>query len=154
MSHPGGYAAQEPDPAETGVGPAYGELEERSARLASHLREQGVRRGDVVALLADDDPRAFEVYRAATRSGLYVTTVNHLSAAEARNIVADSGAAVLIASRSQAGLAQAIVSRGVEARLRLAYGGVVVGFDSYGDAVAGASSEAHADQSDGWPTHA
>ncbi|MEU6990880.1 acyl-CoA synthetase [Streptomyces sp. NPDC046465] len=78
---------------------SYGQLEERSLRLADHLRAAGLRRGDHLALLCDNDPRALEIYWAAMRSGLYLTAVNHhLSDDEAAYIVRDCGAGVLIVS--------------------------------------------------------
>jgi fatty-acyl-CoA synthase len=77
---------------ETGEQLSYAELEERSTRLAHLLREAGLRRGDVVALLSNNDLRCFEVYWAAMRSGLYITAVNHhLAADEVAYIVNDSG---------------------------------------------------------------
>ncbi|MFI7343813.1 acyl-CoA synthetase [Streptomyces sp. NPDC050085] len=77
----------------------YGELEENSLRLADHLRASGMRKGDHLALLSDNDPRVFEVYWAALRSGLYLTAVNHhLTAEEAAYIVRDCGAKALIVS--------------------------------------------------------
>ena len=54
----------------------YSQLDERSTRLAGVLREAGLRKGDSVALLSDNNPRCFEVYWAALRSGLYITPVN------------------------------------------------------------------------------
>ncbi|MEV1022789.1 acyl-CoA synthetase [Streptomyces sp. NPDC050264] len=76
---------------------SYGALEDNSLRLADHLRAVGLRRGDHLALLSDNDPRVMEVYWAALRSGLYLTAVNHhLTAEEAAYIVRDCGAAALI----------------------------------------------------------
>ncbi|MEV5610745.1 acyl-CoA synthetase [Streptomyces sp. NPDC052225] len=99
--YPGAY-----DPARPAVVTAdgnttltYGQLEENSLRLADHLRSAGLRRGDHVALLADNDPRVLEVSWAAMRSGLYLTAVNHhLTAEEAAYIVRDCGAGTLIVS--------------------------------------------------------
>ncbi|WP_338702786.1 acyl-CoA synthetase [Streptomyces sp. Q6] len=99
--YPGAY-----DPARPAVVTAdgnttltYGQLEENSLRLADHLRSAGLRRGDHLALLADNDPRVLEVSWAAMRSGLYLTAVNHhLTAEEAAYIVRDCGAAALIVS--------------------------------------------------------
>jgi len=79
----------------------FGELEDRSARIASALHRLGLRTGDVVALLTDNTPEAFEVYWAAMRSGLYITLVNwHLAPSEVAYILQDSGAKVLVASSS------------------------------------------------------
>src|ERR1700728_3654028 len=100
--YPGRHAAQTPGKiaavlAETGETLTYGELEQRSVQLARVLHEAGLRRGDVVALLTENSLRAFEVYWAAVRSGLYITAVNyHLAADEAAYIIDDSGAKALV----------------------------------------------------------
>jgi fatty-acyl-CoA synthase len=143
--YPGRHAAQNPDKAaailaETGETLTYGELERRSAALAHVLHDAGLRRGDVVALLTENHLRAFEVYWAAIRSGLYLTAVNyHLSAAETGYIVRDSGARALIISAAQAEAGRAILDEvAPEARLRLAFGGAAEGYASYEDAIAAA----------------
>ncbi|CAM5630370.1 Acyl-CoA synthetase OS=Streptomyces alboniger OX=132473 GN=CP975_32685 PE=3 SV=1 [Streptomyces alboniger] len=137
--HPGAY-----DPAGPAVVAAdgtrtltYGQLEERSLRLADHLRAAGLRRGDHLALLCDNDPRALEVYWAALRSGLYLTAVNHhLRAEEAAYIVRDCGASALIVSGSLAELGASV--------RELAEGPpIVLGLDdgTYDRALAAASAE-------------
>ncbi|WP_026310623.1 acyl-CoA synthetase [Parafrankia elaeagni] len=99
--YPGVHAARTPDQpavimAASGARLTFGELEENSLRLAHRLREQGLRRGDVIALFSGNDPRVFEVYWAAQRTGLYVTAVNKLLGPdELRYILADSGAQAL-----------------------------------------------------------
>jgi long-chain acyl-CoA synthetase len=99
--YPGVHAAQAPErPAVIMLGSGsrltFGELEENSRRLAHRLLDQGFRRGDVIALLSGNDPRVFEVYWAAQRTGLYVTAINeHLSPDEIRYILEDSGAQAL-----------------------------------------------------------
>src|SRR5215470_7183256 len=112
--YPGKYAAETPDRvaatlAETGETLTFGQLEERSVRLAHVLHEAGLRPGDVVALLTENNLRAFEVYWAAMRSGLYITAVNwHLKPDEIAYIVNDSGATALIVSAGQAAAAEAV----------------------------------------------
>ncbi len=153
--HPGTYAADTPDAIAavmTGTGEtlSYGELDRRSAQLARVLRAAGLRPGDVVALLTENHLRAFEVYWAAMRSGLYITAVNyHLKPDEVAYIVSDSGAAVLIVSAEQAATAAAIADQTAGVRLRLAFGGPVTGYDSYEDTIAAASAEPFADQPHG-----
>ncbi len=97
--------------------------------------------GDVVALLTDNQPEAFEVYWAALRSGLYVTAINHhLAPDEVAYVLDDCGATALVISATTSEL----VSRtSVPDRIhtRLAFGGAVPGFDDYGAALATASSE-------------
>src|SRR6516165_3532590 len=104
----GTYAAEAPDRiaavmAGGGETLSYGDLERRSVQLAHVLYEAGLRPGDAVALLTENNLRAFEVYWAAMRSGLYITAVNwHLKADEVAYIVNDSGATALIVSAEQA----------------------------------------------------
>ena len=54
----------------------YGELDARSNRLAHLLRAEGLKRGDVLALYMENNPRFLEIAWAALRSGLYLTAVN------------------------------------------------------------------------------
>src|ERR1700723_435525 len=142
--YPGTYAAQAPGKiaavmAGTGDRVSYGELERRSVQLAHVLHEAGLRPGDVVALLTENSLRAFEVYWAAMRSGLYITAVNfHLSPDEVAYIVSDSGAKALIVSAGQAATSAAILGSTPGVALRLAFGGPVAGYDSYPDALAAA----------------
>jgi fatty-acyl-CoA synthase len=120
----------------------YGELEENSARLARVLHDAGLRRGDGLALLADNDPRVFEVYWAARRSGLYLTPINsHLAPDEVRYILEDSGAKALVVSAAKGELAQAILPGPTSMRLHLAFGGHVVGYADYTAALAGAATD-------------
>src|SRR6516162_11884487 len=144
--YPGTYAAEAPDRAAavmagTGETLSYGDLERRSVQLAHVLYEAGLRPGDVVALLTENSLRAFEVYWAAMRSGLYITAVNfHLRPDEAAYIVRDSGAAALIVSAGQAATAEALAGQTPAVRLRLAFGGNVSGYGSYEDGIAAASA--------------
>jgi long-chain acyl-CoA synthetase len=153
--YPGTYAAEEPDRiaavmAGTGETIGYGELERRSVQLAHVLHEAGLRPGDVVALLTENNLRAFEVYWAAMRSGLFITAVNNrLKPDEVAYIISDSGATALINSAGLAATAEAIIDRTGGIKLRLAYGGPVPGHDSYEAAIAAASEVPFADQPQG-----
>ena len=131
----------------TGRTLTYAELEERSARLANFFTGHGLRRGDHVALLSDNDPAVFEVYWATQRCGLYITPVNsHLAAPEVAYIVNDCGAQALIVAASLAGLARDIAADVPAARIRLAFGGDVEGYDSYDAALSSSSPERRAVQ--------
>jgi long-chain acyl-CoA synthetase len=153
--YPGTYAAEAPDRAAavmagTGETLSYGDLERRSAQLAHVLHDAGLRPGDVVALLTENNLRAFEVYWAAMRSGLFITAVNNrLKPDEVAYIVNDSGAAALIVSAELAATAEAIMDRTPGLTLRLAYGGSVQGHDSYEETIAAASQVPFADQPQG-----
>jgi len=149
---PGTWARTHPDKpavvmAGSGRSLSYAELDERSLRLARHLHDAGLRRGDVVALVSDNAPEAYEVYWAALRSGLYVTAVNHhLAPGEASYVVGDCGARVLVVSAAVADLAAGLE---VDVEGRLAFGGPVEGYADYEAALAAAGTEPLEDQTHG-----
>lgn len=144
--YPGTWAATTPDKpalimAGSGRTLTYGELDERSLRLARHLRAAGLGPGDVVALISDNRPETYEVYWAALRSGLYITAVNsHLAAGEASYIVRDCGAKALVVSAALATMV-ADLDADLDLSVRLAYGGPLPGYDDYETALAGAGTE-------------
>ncbi len=146
--YPGTHAAEAPDRVAavmTGTGEtlSYGDLERRSVQLAHVLHEAGLRPGDVVALLTENNLRAFEVYWAALRSGLYITAVNNrLKPDEVAYIVSDSGATALIVSAELAATAEAITGLTAGVKLRLAFGGPVQDHGSYEQTIAAAADGA------------
>src|SRR3954453_20277578 len=106
--------------ADTGETLTYGELEERSTRLAHVLRDAGLEKGDAVARLSENDPVYLVAYWAALRSGLYLVAINyHLTAEEQAYILADCGATVLLSSAGRAERAREIADQtpGVTTRL-------------------------------------
>ena len=135
--YPGTHAATAPERpavimAESGSTVTYGQLDENSARLAAALRQLGLGPGDVIAVMSDNAPEAFEIYWAAVRSGLYVTFVNwHLSPAEAAYIVTDSGARVVFTSAGVASLGEEVATLAPGPQHWFAFGGAVRGHDSY-----------------------
>ena len=108
MAYPGVHAASKPDhPAIIMAGSGdmltYRQLDERSNQLAQAFRQQGLRRGDHVALFMENQLRYMEVVWACFRSGLYVTAINsYLTAEEAAYIIDDCDAQVVISSRAKA----------------------------------------------------
>jgi len=117
----------------------FGELEERSCRLAQALFARGLRPGDHVAVLLPNDDRTHEVAFALQRSGLYYTMVNtHLAADEAAYIVNDCEARTLITSSALAPLATELVALTPAVERRLMIGDhVAAGHESYDGFVAG-----------------
>ncbi|NIH81516.1 acyl-CoA synthetase [Amycolatopsis viridis] len=125
----------------------YGELDERSTRLADALTGAGVGRGDTVALLSDNSVRAYEVYWAAMRSGRYIAAVNsHLAPAEAAYIVSDSGARALVVSAALGPLARAVAELLPDVPVKLVYGGEADGYAGYDAFLASGSPCRRADQ--------
>lgn len=87
--------------ARTGTVIDFAELEKRANRLAHFWYAAGLREGDTVAALLENNEHVHAVMWAARRSGLYYTLINtHLTAAEAAYIVDNSSAKALIGSRA------------------------------------------------------
>jgi acyl-CoA synthetase (AMP-forming)/AMP-acid ligase II len=154
--YPGIYADREPDRAavimaSTGEVITYGQLDERSTRLARLLRAAGLRRGDHLALFMENQPNFLDVVWAALRSGLYITAVNsHLKPDELAYILDDCEAKALVTSNALAGVASEVDwSELSRVTTRLMTDGAVDGFDSYEDAVASVSAERLEDESNG-----
>src|SRR4030095_863404 len=96
----------------TGEVVTYRQLETRSNQGAHLFRSLGLKRGDSIALMMDNNARYFEICFAAQRSGLFFTAMSsRLSTQEAEYILADCGAKVLIVSSSLATQAAELLSR-------------------------------------------
>jgi long-chain acyl-CoA synthetase len=135
--YPGNFVATTPDkpaivrPA-TGESLTYRQLDESSVRLAKYLRELGLKPGDHLALISDNDLRVMEVYWAALRSGLYITVVNwHLTASESSYVVDDCGAKALIVSANAVRAVDQSDGAYPNVQHRLVYGGELPGFEDY-----------------------
>ncbi len=145
---PGNFVATTPDkPAvirpSTGERLTYRELDERSTRLARHLRSLGLKVGDHLALVSSNDLRVLEVYWAALRSGLYITVVNWHLTPRRKPVTSWTTAEPRCSSCPPTPAAPCRATRisFPRVRHRLVYGGVLDGFDSYDDAVEAQSAE-------------
>ena len=77
----------------------FDDLEARANRLAHRFRKAGLREGDTVAILMENNEHIHAVMWGARRSGLYYVPINtHLTAAEAAYIVDNSNAKAIIGS--------------------------------------------------------
>jgi long-chain acyl-CoA synthetase len=129
MYHPCHHAQRTPDKpayvmARSGEVVTYRQLEDRSNQGAQMFRSLGLKRGDTIALLLENNARFFEIYFAAQRSGLFITAMStRLSAEEAEYIVRDCGAKLLAVSASLADQAAALLRRNPDIRWRYAVGG-------------------------------
>ena len=98
-------AAQRPAVRSGDVSLTYAEMWGRCRRLWGALRGLGLRRGDRVAVVAQNSPRYVDLYQAVPGAGLVLVPLNHRhSDAELRYALEDSGARVLFAARSVGGL--------------------------------------------------
>src|SRR5699024_7314029 len=149
--YPGTFAATDPDKAavvrpSTGQTLTYGGLEQRSRKVAHLLRDAGLRPGDHVAMVSDNDIAMLEVYWGALRSGLYITAVNwQLTAEETAFVLADCRAAVVFVSARAEAAVEAIAGRlGPQVRRTVAWGGTIEGFEDYEQLLAERSEERRA----------
>jgi fatty-acyl-CoA synthase len=118
---------------------SFGELEARANRLAHRFRQAGLREGDAVAILMENNEHIHAVMWAARRSGLYYVPINtHLTASEAAYIVDNSNAKAIIGSAALrdtcAGLAEHLPG-GLPDLLMIA-GGDLPGWECYPECVA------------------
>jgi long-chain acyl-CoA synthetase len=111
------HAAAQPDRPATIVYPAarvvtFGELEARANRLAHYFRKAGLRSGDAIAILMENNEHMHSVMWAARRAGLYYVPINtHLTAAEAAYIVDNSNAVGIIGSAALRATLEALGGR-------------------------------------------
>jgi long-chain acyl-CoA synthetase len=77
----------------------FGDLEARADQLAHYFSRSGLREGDAIAILMENNEHIHAVMWAARRSGMYYVPINtHLAAAEAAYIVDNSNAVAIIGS--------------------------------------------------------
>ena len=135
--HPSIHALSTPNKpayimAESGQVVTYAQLNQRSNQAAQLFRSLGVRVGDHIAILMENNAEYMEVCWAAQRSGLIYTAIStHLAPDEIAYILDNCDAVLLLASKKMAALATA-ASEGISAlRQRLMVQGVEIGFSSY-----------------------
>ncbi|MFA1546989.1 AMP-binding protein [Actinomadura chokoriensis] len=153
--HPGAHARRTPNkPAVVmadGRSIGYAELEAAANRLAHLFRSAGLRRGDHIALVAENRPELFVVVWAAQRSGLHYTLCSTLlNAEELARIVDDCTARVLIATDATIEVAQAVAAPAVERRLLIGERrGAPAGWEPLETALAGRPATPIADEAEG-----
>jgi long-chain acyl-CoA synthetase len=114
--HPSIFAASHPDRLAYVVVPngeqvTYAQLEARSNQAAHLLRSLGLKRGDVIAILLENNSRYYELAWAADRSGLYYVCIStRLAVDEAAFILRDSGAQALFTSHAMSDMARAMLA--------------------------------------------
>ena len=155
LQHPSRFAATAPDRPAVIMGSGevltYGELEDRSCRVANLLRSVGCDTGSHVAVLVENRLEYFEVIWAGLRAGLYVTPINwHLAAGEAAYIVDDCGASRAWWRRPRwARSSRACRVESATLAHRFAGRGQLPGYEDYDAAVAAQPTTPAADECEG-----
>src|SRR5476649_2453621 len=120
--------------ASSGAQVTYRELNDRSNQLAQFLHAQGLRRGDHLAILMENNLRFVEVVWAAFRSGLYLTAVNrYLPPDEAAYVVSDCGAKAIVSSWDRRATAEPLAGLIPACPIRLMVDGAAPGWSTYED---------------------
>lgn len=89
----------------------FGELAATTARLAGHLQDLGLQRGDRVLLCLDNRVEVAESYLAIPRAGAVAVCANPQSApAEAGHILDDSGARIIITDAAHLEMVRAMAA--------------------------------------------
>src|SRR4030088_3193459 len=136
----------------SGVVISFAELERRANQLAHHFHEVGLREGDTVAAIMENNEHVHAVMWAARRCGLYYALINtHLTAAEAAYIVDNSGARAVIGSRAMRGVCEGLVDHLLDGlpELLLIADDDLEGWQRYPECVNDQPSEPIADETEG-----
>ena len=150
--YPGTYAETTPDKpaaimASTGEILTYKQLDDRSNQLAQLMWAAGLRPGDHVSIFMENNLRYFECFWAATRSGLYFTTINrYLQPDETAYILQDSTSKALFTSARMAELIAPIPAMAPDVEVLLSVDGGIDGFEDYETAIAQYPAERLASQ--------
>ncbi len=135
--YPGHWALETPDKvayvlAHAGTEVTYRELNDRSNQCAQMMWAAGLRFGDHIAILMDNNDRYLEVCWAAQRMGLHYTAINwHFTADETAYIIDDCDAQALFVSAGTAQVASELTATMDRVRLRLSIGCDIAGYDRY-----------------------
>ena len=109
------HAAQRPEAVAIRQGErelAYGDLDERSSRLAQALLARGVRAGTRVAYLDRSAPEVVELLFAASKVGAVLVPLNwRMAPPELAAVMADAQAPLLIAGRDYRAVAEDVLER-------------------------------------------
>jgi long-chain acyl-CoA synthetase len=114
----------------------YGELFERSQRVAALLHEAGLRRGDGVALVVSNRPEFFEITWGCQLSGLYYSAVNtHFTPDEVAYVIDDSNAKAVFVDSSMADLGRRVLEVNDRVDVHVSVGGAMPGWQAYDNAL-------------------
>jgi len=150
--YPGYWAKQFPDKkaiihSATGQFYSYQDLDDRSNQLAQLLFDMGLRRGDHISILMENDLRYFEVAWAAFRSGLYLTTVNqYLTSEEAAYIIDNSESRFVVTSSKLKDIAESLPSQCSKVERWLIIGAKAGELENYDEALSAYPAESLAEE--------
>lgn len=130
----------------TGETLTYGALNARSNQFARFMHEAGLRAGDHIAVMMENNLRFFEILWGALRSGILITPVNRYSTPdEAAYVIRDCDARLVVFSHAMREVAEQL-GRQLGSCRRLMAGGSLEGWESYDAALTELSEEPLAEE--------
>ncbi len=139
--YPGHWATLKPHTdavidATSGAKLSWQELDQRSNQVAQLLYARGLRPGDHISLLMQNDLAFFEIAWGAYRSGLYITCINrYLTVEEAAYIINDSNSKALFTADALA-ITGGLPALTTECNQRFITGAETSGYEGYEAAIA------------------
>jgi fatty-acyl-CoA synthase len=130
----------------------YQQLETRANKLAHHLRAAGLRQGDTVAVVMENNEHIHAVMWAVRRCGMYYALLNtQLTGPEAAYIITNSDAAAIIGSAQHRDLLSAVANSldGNLPATRMVSDADLPGWQRYPECVAAYPHTPVADESEG-----
>ena len=116
------------------------ELENVANQLAHLLQSLGLKPGENIAILMENNPYFIELCLAAGRSGIFYTPIStHLKREEIEFIINDSEAKVFFTSKAMTGVASEVLDRTPNLFKRYMCHGVINGYQSMEEAISGQS---------------
>lgn len=136
----------------TGEIVTYAELDERSNRAAQLFRSLGLKAGDHIGMMMENNRQFMEIVWAAQRSGLIFTPIStHLKEEETAYILRNCTARLFIGSLQYSEVAQALLSADTGVEHYYMVGGIKPGFESWEEAIAAHPDERIEDEVNGVP---
>jgi len=137
---------------ESGEMVTYRQLDERSNQGAHLFRSLGLKAGDHIGMMLENNRQFLEIVWAAQRSGLIFTPVStHLKKSETAYILNNCGARLFIGSLALSDVAEQIRNESTGVENFYMVGGIKPGFESWEEAVDAQPTTPIADESNGVP---
>lgn len=132
---------------------SYRELDERSNQGAQLFRSLGLKAGDHIGMMLENNRQFLEIAWAAQRAGIIFTPIStHLKLAEAAYIIENCGASLFIGSLALAEVAaQVLAAAPGNVTHFFMVGGIKPGFESWEEAIDLQPNTPIADESNGVP---
>ena len=157
MAHISVTAAASPDKpayimANSGQVVTYQELDQRSNQIAQLFRALGLKRGDHIGLMIENDPQFMQIVQGALRSGIIFTPIStHLRKEETQYILENCQARLFVGSRKLSAVAEELLGAVECVDHFFMINGIAPGFESWEEATDAMPKTPIEDQSLGIP---